>query len=311
MRQRPTAGVIRPPLGVVGGVAVTVRRKGTADPPTVQVVGETGHPTPGIGLRELVLSSMDIQCLIMQIILYEILSCYPFLHYDRRNRSMVNDSAGKQLNGEPRNRPMTWNAKVSPNVVALYSFSIPSTRCRKNRCPPRISEFWKNNASSANGSPMSIVIPSLALPAYARRNDPPSYKAYANMFVTLSSSRTSSDACGDVQRRAMEGLKDAAEEIKARQKVNVGSPYPPAGPPGGYPAKRTGRFQRSIAYRIRRERKSIEFFSRVPYARYLEWGTRFMRARPAFRLMLGWAGPIIRKALFRRHIGMGPTFPKR
>jgi hypothetical protein len=81
-------------------------------------------------------------------------------------------------------------------------------------------------------------------------------------------------------------LKATAEKVKAGMKAKVGVPYPPASRPGRYPRKRTGKFQRSIKYRVRNQArvKGITMFSDDPKAAWLEYGTRHMAPRPTFRL---------------------------
>lgn len=68
--------------------------------------------------------------------------------------------------------------------------------------------------------------------------------------------------------------------------------FPPAGPPGDYPALRTGHLRRNVQMEMDRARLEARVGTNVKYGRYLEFGTtRGLAPRPwlsrGFREMTG------------------------
>jgi hypothetical protein len=96
------------------------------------------------------------------------------------------------------------------------------------------------------------------------------------------------EARREIGERTLAKLKQTAEIVKQKIKQRVGTPSPPPSKPLQYPRRKTGKFQRSIKYRVlnTRSRKGIVLFSDDGKARWLEFGTRFMAPRPTFRMAL-------------------------
>lgn len=96
------------------------------------------------------------------------------------------------------------------------------------------------------------------------------------------------EARKQIGAQTLHRMRLAAENIKRGVKADVGKPYPPASRPGKFPKRRTGKFQRSIKFKVvnQTRNKSIILYSDDPKAFWLEYGTRFMAPRPTFRLAM-------------------------
>lgn len=70
--------------------------------------------------------------------------------------------------------------------------------------------------------------------------------------------------------------------VSRHAKALVGVAYPPASSPGSPPHRRTGDFQRSITYEVRKKsgQPAVRIYSTSPYGNFLNDGTSRMAARP-------------------------------
>lgn len=70
--------------------------------------------------------------------------------------------------------------------------------------------------------------------------------------------------------------------VSRHAKQLVGVQYPPASSPGNPPHRRTGAFQQSITYEVRKRsgQPAVRIYSTSPYGDFLNDGTSRMAARP-------------------------------
>ena len=106
-----------------------------------------------------------------------------------------------------------------------------------------------------------------------------------------------------VESIATDMAKSAARRGVHEGKRAVSTPYPPASLPGNPPHRRTGRFRRGINATVTAVSRTLHgaiqirgrVSSRAPYGKFLEFGTRRMRARPWAKIVLKGIGAAMRK----------------
>lgn len=89
----------------------------------------------------------------------------------------------------------------------------------------------------------------------------------------------------DVTREATFRVNVAALYLTEKIKENISVPVFPRSLPGNFPHMETGELRESIVFDIVTTEAGVEAVvsSSIPYADYLERGTRTMAARPFFR----------------------------
>lgn len=93
------------------------------------------------------------------------------------------------------------------------------------------------------------------------------------------------------------GVKAAAEPIQAYLEAKVSTPYPPPSAPNTPAHLRTGRYMR--AWQARPKDVTLTISNTVRYARFLEFGTKYMVKRPALTDAKGGAGGAARNLVRR------------
>lgn len=101
------------------------------------------------------------------------------------------------------------------------------------------------------------------------------------------------------ERRAVPvGVAAAAEPIQMYLETKVNIPYPPPSEPGQPAHRRTGKYKR--AWSVKPKGLLLTILNPVKYAKFLEWGTKYMAARPALTQAKGGIGSagrrLVRKA---------------
>ena len=94
-----------------------------------------------------------------------------------------------------------------------------------------------------------------------------------------------------LKRQAVALLKKAGPQMTSMMRKLASTPYPPASVPGGPPAMRSGNLLSSLEYDITVQESSAtlrvgDLKGKVPYFRYLEFGTNKMAPRPLLRPVL-------------------------
>jgi hypothetical protein len=100
------------------------------------------------------------------------------------------------------------------------------------------------------------------------------YGEQAERAIGLAVQATALEVRGDIQRRIQRGPKTGQVYVR-------GNVTHQASAPGEAPATDTGTLASSISYRMVRA-MTAEIESRLPYATYLEFGTRNIAPRPAW-----------------------------
>lgn len=87
------------------------------------------------------------------------------------------------------------------------------------------------------------------------------------------------DALYNERKAVPVGVKASAEPIQAYLEAKVAEPWPPPSAPGSPAHMRTGKYLR--AWNVRAADVTLTIKNTAKYAGFLEFGTRFMAARPA------------------------------
>ncbi len=91
---------------------------------------------------------------------------------------------------------------------------------------------------------------------------------------------------GKIMKKLPAAMKAASQVELATLALEIGTPYPPSGRPGDFPARRTGTLQQNL---IRQQERGADFvqetlIANVPYAVDLERGHAHVAPRPLMEL---------------------------
>lgn len=87
------------------------------------------------------------------------------------------------------------------------------------------------------------------------------------------------DALYNERKAVPDGVKASAEPIQAYLEAKVSVPYPPPSAPGSPAHMRTGKYRR--AWNVKPANVTLTITNTAGYAVFLEFGTKYMAARPA------------------------------